>query len=182
MNVKLICQEQFKSQITTILKNNNFTIDENANILFIEQNMNYSSKYSLIICFDPSNPSTIVKFINDIKHNDLNHNMIIGKSESSFIPLEIESVVYFNSQGNYTYASLSPKDSYRVNYKLYQLEDILTSKCFIRINKSEIVNIKKIMQISPMLKGNFLVKLEGFKTPFIISRNYLTDFKERLGI
>ncbi len=64
--------------------------------------------------------------------------------------------------------------------RLYELENILDDS-FIRISKSAIVNINKIDYIAPSLKGMMFINLKnGLKDN--ISRNYLQNFKHRLGM
>lgn len=106
----------------------------------------------------------------------------MARDEENYIPINYKDIVYINSQGNYTFVNLSDCNQYRISEKLYQLEEGILPNSFIRINKSEIVNINQITQISPMFKGNFLIHLKGYDIPCDISRNYLKEFKERLGM
>lgn len=71
-------------------------------------------------------------------------------------------------------------DSYNINKRLYELENQLDSS-FIRISKSTIVNINEIDYVAPSFKGIMFISLKnGLKDN--ISRNYLSEFKKRLGL
>ncbi len=70
---------------------------------------------------------------------------------------------------------------YEVRRRLYELLEILPAADFIRISKPIIANIKKVKRLSPALGGRFEAQLiNGEK--IIISRQYVPDFKQRLGL
>lgn len=107
--------------------------------------------------------------------------MILGKSNETYIPIQIKDICYFNAINNDTFANLLDGNRYQVKNKLYQLEEELSSNNFFRINKSELINMKKISLITPMFKGKLIINLVGYMTPYDISRGYTKAFKERLG-
>jgi DNA-binding LytR/AlgR family response regulator len=100
----------------------------------------------------------------------------------NYIPLEINQIVFFRAYGNDTYAYTLDGKSCKIKNKLYELEEEILSKRYIRINKSEIVNISYIIRITPMFKGNFILKLQNYKEQLDVSRNYIKGFKERIGM
>ena len=65
--------------------------------------------------------------------------------------------------------------------RLYQLEEVIEELPFMRISKSMIVNIEKILHISPALGGRFEALLENDEK-VIISRLYVPILKNRLGV
>ncbi|WP_296807466.1 LytTR family DNA-binding domain-containing protein [uncultured Methanobrevibacter sp.] len=71
-------------------------------------------------------------------------------------------------------------DEYSVKKALYQVEESL-NQSFVRISKTTIINIKKIDRVAPSLKGMMFIMLKnGLKDN--ISRKYLPEFKEALGL
>ncbi|NJD01578.1 MAG: LytTR family transcriptional regulator [Ruminiclostridium sp.] len=73
------------------------------------------------------------------------------------------------------------KEKYTVNARLYELEEKLDSKIFIRISNSEIVNIRKIIHMDVSLAGTICIFLQGnFKA--YVSRRYVPRIKKVLGI
>ena len=182
MIVKLICQEEHTVMLENILFKNHIAINDEAEILVVEKNMAYEDKYHLVIVFNKYYLHTLINTLQGLCQEDLQTNMLMGKLGDAWVPINVDDIVYISAQGNDTYANLDLGRSIKIKYKLYQLEEIILSKNYIRINKSEIVNIKKIKSISPMFGGNLLIYLEGYKTALDISRNYVKDFKERMGI
>ncbi len=70
-------------------------------------------------------------------------------------------------------------DSYEIRMKLYELEDLLKSKSFLRISKSMIVNLMKISSVRPALNGRFSAVLKNGEE-MIISRKYVPELKRIL--
>ena len=70
-------------------------------------------------------------------------------------------------------------DSYEIRMKLYELEDLLKSKCFIRVSRSMIVNLMKITSVRPALNGRFSAVLKNGEE-IIISRKYVPALKQVL--
>ncbi len=70
-------------------------------------------------------------------------------------------------------------DSYEIRMKLYELEDLLENKSFLRISKSMIVNLMKISSVRPALNGRFSAVLKNGEE-IIISRKYVPALKQIL--
>ena len=70
-------------------------------------------------------------------------------------------------------------DSYEIRMKLYELEDLLENKSFLRISKSMIVNLMKISSVRPALNGRFSAVLKNGEE-VIISRKYVPSLKSVL--
>ena len=70
-------------------------------------------------------------------------------------------------------------DSYEIRMKLYELEDLLKSKSFLRISKSMIVNLMRISSVRPALNGRFSAVLKNGEE-IIISRKYVPELKQTL--
>ena len=70
---------------------------------------------------------------------------------------------------------------YRIRKTLYELEDDLKDKLFVRISKSTIVNIKAIKTISPedFRRVKLLLKNGEY---LIVSRSYANNFKSAIGM
>ena len=70
-------------------------------------------------------------------------------------------------------------DSYEIRMKLYELEDLLKNRSFLRISKSMIVNLMKISSVRPALNGRFSAILKNGEE-IIISRKYVPALKQIL--
>ena len=70
-------------------------------------------------------------------------------------------------------------ESYETRLKLYELEEMLKEKTFLRISKSMIVNLMKITSVRPALNGRFSAILKNGEE-ILISRKYVPALKRVL--
>lgn len=70
---------------------------------------------------------------------------------------------------------------YEIKNKLYEIEEMLSRKDFIRVSKSCILNLNKINSLAPALGGRFEAALKNGEK-IIISRQYVNNLKEALGL
>ncbi|MBR6308393.1 MAG: LytTR family transcriptional regulator [Lachnospiraceae bacterium] len=74
---------------------------------------------------------------------------------------------------------LGADGTYTVSKKLYELEEELGERNFVRISKSEIVNIKKIKNLDMSVTGTIKICMKnGYET--FVSRRNVGRIKERL--
>ena len=70
---------------------------------------------------------------------------------------------------------------YRIRNTLYELEDDLKEKLFVRISKSTIVNIKAIKSIAPEDFRRIKLFLSNGEY-LVVSRSYANGFKSAIGM
>ena len=94
--------------------------------------------------------------------------------------LGFSEIFYIDTVDNkvFIYAS---GEVFESKQKLYELEERLTGLDFLRVSKSTIINMRKIKFLSPALSGRFEAVLKNDER-VIISRGYVPELKERLGI
>lgn len=101
-------------------------------------------------------------------------------SERGVEIIDYKDVIRFYSENKKVFVQTS-KGKYTVRLRLYELEDKLDSKIFVRISNSEIVNIRKIRNMDTSLTGTICVFLQGdIKT--YASRRYVSKIKKKFGI
>lgn len=103
---------------------------------------------------------------------------ISGNIDGEIYEIPILDVLYIESVDNRTFLYTVDK-AYETKQKIYELEDMLRHRHFIRISKSSIVNLLKIQSIKPALNGRFSAILCNGEE-IIISRKYVADFKKTL--
>ena len=68
---------------------------------------------------------------------------------------------------------------YETAYRIYELEEMLKPKHFLRISKPMLVNLMKIRSIRPAFNGRFTASLRSGEE-IVISRNYVKPLKAAL--
>ena len=92
--------------------------------------------------------------------------------------LTLDEVLFFETEGDHIYAHTAD-DSFRIKYRLYELEKILPSY-FVRAAKSTIVNIHRVYSISKSLASPSLIRFSGSHKQVYASRFYSQELHMRL--
>lgn len=73
------------------------------------------------------------------------------------------------------------EEEYLVKLRLYELEERLDASVFVRISKSEIINLTKVKQFDLSFSGTICVEMQhGIVT--YVSRRYVSALKKTVGI
>lgn len=113
-------------------------------------------------------------------HLELFNNKLQAKADSGVCFVNTMDALYFESVDDkvflYTEGSVM-----EVRQRLYELEELLSDKDFIRISKSVIVNINRIATLRPELNRTLLLTMCSGEQ-LVVSRNYVKGFRGLLGI
>lgn len=150
------------------------------------------NEYQYVITTDPSliepDKINIVYSAKDLYIvEELVHNLKMGENyylnlvnEDGIKKTSVREIEYFESLENEVFAYVG-KEKFTVTDKLYEIENELMDKHFIRTSKSFIVNILKISRIKPML--NYKLELVMINQSRIdVNRTYMKNFKKALKI
>lgn len=73
----------------------------------------------------------------------------------------------------------SSKKVYETKQKMYELENALKEKYFLRVSKSLLLNLMKVKSIKPAVNGRFTAILQSGEE-IMISRKYVPELKAAL--
>lgn len=105
---------------------------------------------------------------------------IVGFDGDVVLLLEPTEIVRIYAAAGKVFA-VTDKKEYILHLRLYEAEERLTGKGFVRISNSEIINIKKAKKFDLSTVGTICVSLSNGNTSFV-SRRYVTKIKKTLGI
>ena len=128
-----------------------------------EQNQKVDSLYEHIVEFDKKRTETLTAYRNDIVK-------IVNVTD-----------IFRIYTGNQKVYIQTNKGEYVIRYRLYELDETLDKKQFLRISNSEIVNVKKIRDIDLSIIGRICIRFED-NTQTYVSRRYIPKIKKCLGI
>lgn len=77
--------------------------------------------------------------------------------------------------------AVTDKKEFVLRLRLYEIEERLSCKSFVRISNSEIINIRKAKKFDLSTVGTICVSLSNGNVSFV-SRRYVTKIKKILGI
>lgn len=106
---------------------------------------------------------------------------LTGFRAGEAVPLDPGSVLRFYGEDKEVRAQTLGGEIYTVRPRLYELEERLPRREFIRVSYSEIVNWKRVTALDLSLSGTIRVTLEGGVVTYV-SRRYVKKIKEVLGI
>ena len=113
---------------------------------------------------------------------------VLENSESLLIGFLDEKIKILNPAKIYRIYTENSKvfaesidEKYLVKKRIYQLEDILKPKKFVRISNSELINLNLVDSFDLSYSGTISVKMKN-KSKTFISRRYVKKIKETLGI
>ena len=120
----------------------------------------------------------VVKLIENLQNKQMQ--TINGfKNEEMYLLNQNQIETIYTEEGK-VYAREN-NNKYLVKKKLYELEEILNPKEFVRISNSEIVNIKKVSKISFKITGTIILYFTNGNKTFV-SRRCMKKLKDFLGI
>lgn len=121
------------------------------------------------------------KTVEDLKrHIEQYDSKIKGYKNSEVCLVDIKDIYYIETVDSKTFV-YTKDDVIEIHYRIYELEEILSGKDFIRTSKSQIINISKMKALSPQINRTILVTLDNGEC-LQISRRYVKDLKQKLGI
>lgn len=114
------------------------------------------------------------------KLSDTSSDIITGFSEDNAEILNPDDIYRIYAEQQKVLA-VTDKGVFQIRMRLYQLEEKLAGKKFVRISHSEIVNLKKTEKFDLSIAGTIHVKLKNGESTYV-SRRYVARIKELLGI
>jgi two-component system LytT family response regulator len=153
--------------------------DDDSNYCLIENGMT-GEKDLINIYFDPNDITKARNLLIESGYYATNSDHILGKNENEFILIQLREVIYIEGLNNDTYIHTNGNE-YTTKQKLYELEQLLYSKKFIRVSKSYIVSVNHIIRIKPTFNGKLILKLKN-NIELEVSRHYIGAFRKYLGM
>lgn len=126
-----------------------------------------------IYCHEIDNRITeIISFVKSMQ------GQLTGLIEGTQYEIPVSDIFYIESVDNRVFIYTAEK-IYETRQKLYELEEVLNEKRFLRVSKSVLLNLMKIESIKPALNGRFIAALKSGEK-IVISRKYVPNLKKAL--
>lgn len=106
--------------------------------------------------------------------------IISGIKDEKLEVLEQPDIIRIYANSGKVFA-VTENGEYIIRLRLYELEERLDRKSFVRISNSEIINLKKVKNFDLSFTGTICVKLSNGTTTYV-SRRYVARIKQILGI
>ena len=105
---------------------------------------------------------------------------IAVRKEGETILLETDKILYVEAVDRKTFVYTS-SETYESELKLYELEQELVQRDFLRISKQSIVNLRKINSLKADINRKIRITLANGEQ-IVVSRMYSDDLRRKLGL
>ncbi|MBP8968614.1 MAG: LytTR family transcriptional regulator DNA-binding domain-containing protein [Lachnospiraceae bacterium] len=142
-------------------------------------NIDVDSKYSDIgvDIHVPSLTPEVEKIISLMRMMDMQ--IAVKKGEETVL-LDVGEILYIEAVERNTFI-YTEKETYESALKLYEFEQQLSEKDFIRISKQSILNLRKVKSLRSDINRKIRVTLQNDEQ-IIVSRMYSDELRKRLGV
>lgn len=106
--------------------------------------------------------------------------MITGVRDEKLILLDEKDIIRVYAQDGKVFATTA-KGDFALKQRLYEMEERLDKRSFVRISNGEIINLRKAKGFDLKLTGTICVSLEGGVVTYV-SRRYVAKIKQVLGV
>lgn len=106
--------------------------------------------------------------------------VISGMKEDKVEILDENNISRVYAQNGMVYAS-TQNGVYVLKSRLYEIEEILNNKKFVRISKSEIINLREVKNFDFSFVGTISVQMKNNDVCYV-SRRFVSRIKKILGI
>ncbi len=106
--------------------------------------------------------------------------VIVGFQEDEAVILTQEEILRVFAEGGKVFAQ-TPNGMFHMRLRLYELEERLDGKRFVRISNSEIVNLNWIRGFDLSFAGTICVRMKNDAVTYV-SRRYVAKIKQVLGL
>lgn len=106
---------------------------------------------------------------------------LLGWRGEEAVPLDPADILRIYAANKEVYAQTGAGE-YLLKLRLYELEERLDPRVFVRISHSEIVNLKQVTALDLTLGGTIKMTLAGGGAVCWVSRRYVKKIKEALGL
>jgi len=124
-----------------------------------------------------SNFMHLLKDFSAKETQEFSNNLFVQKSEK-LVNLPVQNIVHLEASRDYTIIS-TKNEQFVSSTGISKLAEKLDPKIFIRIHRSTIINIQKLVDLEKFGSGNLAARMENGKT-FTVSRSYAKAIRERI--
>ena len=106
--------------------------------------------------------------------------LLLGFQKEEAVPLSLEEIIRVYTSSGKVYA-VTEEGEYQLRYRLYEVEERVNPKYFVRISQSEIVNLRKVKRFDLSLTGTIGVLFSDGSFSYV-SRRFVSKIKQCLEI
>lgn len=111
--------------------------------------------------------------------SDASPQVLTGLRDGRVEVLEQPELIRVYASGGKVYA-VTERGTCVLRYRLYELEERLDKRCFVRISNAEIINLHRVRSFDLSLTGTICVRLQNGEVTYV-SRRYVARIRQLLN-
>src|SRR5687767_5879589 len=126
--------------------------------------------------------TTLVKELQQtLQHKEYRKRFLV-KHMQKLVSIEVDRIAYFFSDDRLTFFKTTDDKKYVIDYTIDEIENMVDSHQFFRINRGFLVSVKSIDQINDYFGNRLKLNLKpGIEKEALVSREKVTPFKDWMG-
>lgn len=125
--------------------------------------------------------SEVISLITYLESYQLTKSDMLAVKEADQIHfVKFDDIIAIEVDGDYL-VIMTKEKMFRMRERLYKMKDRLPSDYFVQVSKQSLINLDHLQMMEASFSGNMLAILTN-KTKVIISRRYLKNLEEKLGL
>jgi DNA-binding LytR/AlgR family response regulator len=145
-------------------------------VLTTDKSLSEPSKINII--FNEKDTDKVIEIIEAlVKKEDIMIQVFNAVGQKQVSSTMIEYFIVENDEIN----AFVGQEKYAIKMKLYEIEELLSDKPFIRVSKYAMVNVNQIDYIKPALNSKLLLLMKN-GDELEVNRRYYKSFKKTLNI
>ena len=143
-------------------------------------NIDSGAKEPVIIITTAHMTEDVNRVVELISRLDDAPTIISGIREDKVELLDQETIVRIFAENGKVFAN-TEQGLYQIKLRLYEVEERLDNRKYVRISNSEIVNLKKVKSLDLSFVGTICMELSNGEVSYV-SRRYVSKIKKVLGL
>lgn len=178
--VQLLCSDKVYEKLKQELSKYQIAIRPDSGLALVEKGYDMPAG-KLCMVFDPMDYMDVVKLLVSGVREDLYYtNTLTGLSGNTFAVLDPGGVLYLEA-GSDGITAYTATNRYSVKETLHYYETIWAAKGFIRINKSQLVNLVHVKEIVPWFNSRYVLRMDN-NAELEVSKTFSKKLRSTLNI
>ncbi|MGO4545107.1 LytTR family DNA-binding domain-containing protein [Paenibacillus sp. 2TAB23] len=158
--VQLLCSNKVYEKLKQELSKYQIEIEQDSELVLVENGYDIPSG-KLSVVFDAIDYMDVVKLLVSGVREDIHYlNTLTGLSENKFAVIEPRDILYLEA-GPEGMMAYTKSNYYGIKETLQYYESIWAAKGFIRINKSQLVNLLHVKEIIPWFNSRYVLRMDN---------------------
>ena len=180
MNIQILCSDAVREKLIKCTRKTSINITDDAKVALVERGYPLEDG-KISIVFDGIDYDEVIELLSTSGDGiDLEDQTIIGFSNNRYALLELSKIDYIEAQGTQV-SCFVHEEVFVVKKTLSHYESELKGVGIVRINKSQLVNIRNVKEIIPWFNSRLVFVLESGKE-LEVSKLYSKTIRKMLNL